>query len=506
MNRLLLLLLALLPLRAAAHVGSPNVFFEGKAGPHPVRVVIRPPATLPGTAQVDVRVEDDDATAVAVQAIFWEAGKDAAPPPIQAARVTGAGPLFNAPVPLLREGSYNVRVAVESAHGGGTVDVPLNSAATQRPAMPNAMRWTLGALGLVLFFAATALAGAAAREATLAPEAVPASRDHRRGRTTSAVVAVLLAGGIGAGALRWQKMDREFRSNALYQPVAVETSIRTSGDTHLLRVALPAANAADDWTTLVTDHGKLVHLFLIRAPQFDAFAHLHPVRRDARTVEGVLPPLPAGDYKLYAEITHENGLSQTLVAQVALPAPLGAARQSAATMTDDVWCLSPTIPAGDSAQPFALDADDSWHVSPPGTPSGSARISSLMGGNRMIFENAGALVANRETSLRFRVLTPSGENVALQPYMGMLGHAVVRRSDGEVFTHLHPVGTISMAAQSLFIRNERPAAPVGPLEPAEEVIFPYAFPRPGDYRLWVQVRVAGRVLTGVFDVRVEPES
>ena len=127
----------------------------------------------------------------------------------------------------------------------------------------------------------------------------------------------------------------------------------------------------------------------------------------------------------------------------------------------------------------------------------------------MVFENAGALMANRETSLRFTVVTPAGENVALQPYMGMRGHAVVRRADGEVFTHLHPVGTISMAAQELFARRDRPASPTPASvsrESAREVIFPYAFPRPGDYRLWVQVRVAARVLTGVFDVRVQPES
>src|SRR5207237_2555851 len=36
----------------SAHVGSPDVFYSGRAGPYDVRVIVRPPEVVPGVARV----------------------------------------------------------------------------------------------------------------------------------------------------------------------------------------------------------------------------------------------------------------------------------------------------------------------------------------------------------------------------------------------------------------------------------------------------------------------
>ena len=497
----------LLPLAAHAHVGSPNVFFDGSAGPNPVHVVIRPPATLPGIAQVDVRVGAEGVTEVSVQATMGNAGRDAAPAPLRANAVAGDEHLFNAVLWLFRDGTYGIHIAVESARGRGTAIIPLNSAATRQPAMPPALGAVLAGLGGLLLLGAIRLAGAAALESTLEPGAVPGRREQRRARIAMIAATLLFAAALSAGTARWRSMDREYRSNALARPLPVVADVLADGPVHRLRLTPPPS--ATGWETLVADHGKLMHLFLVREPDFDTFAHLHPVRRDARTFENVLPALPAGTYRVYGEVTHKNGASQTLTTQVVLPAPIGAAVQAALDpkMLNEIICQSPLVQVGNGVQPFTLDADDSWHISPPPKYAAPARtqVSRLMGGGSMVFENAGDLVENREIALRFSVFTAKGERAAIQAYMGMRGHAVVRRDDGEVFTHLHPAGTISMAAQEVFAAADR-AERVEPVQvdPSSAVAFPYALPRPGAYRLWVQVRVEGRVLTGVFDVRVAP--
>jgi hypothetical protein len=105
----------------------------------------------------------------------------------------------------------------------------------------------------------------------------------------------------------------------------------------------------------------------------------------------------------------------------------------------------------------------------------------------------------------------------MEPYMGMAGHAEFVRSDLSVFAHVHPAGSVSMAALELAqaglpggadsaqmpmsMPMSTPMPESGPLPP--EVHFPYGFPQAGDYRIFVQIKLSGRVETGVFDAHVQ---
>jgi hypothetical protein len=114
--------------------------------------------------------------------------------------------------------------------------------------------------------------------------------------------------------------------------------------------------------------------------------------------------------------------------------------------------------------------------------------------------------------LHFRVLDGQGKPAEdMQPYMGMAAHAVVIRSDASVFAHVHPAGSISMASFELAqaglpdngVRDAM-ASMAMPMESVPpEISFPYGFPKPGLYRIFVQIKRSGSVQTAVFAASVE---
>ena len=484
------LALAALVVLASGHVGSPDVYYRGAAGPYQVSVVVRPPGVVPGRADVTVRVEGGAARRVTVQPVFWATSTGGAPRPDEAAPVPGEPGVYRGELWLMTSGSYSVRVTVEGSAGTGTAFVPLNSVATRRLGMQPATGAALLALAAFLVAGVLTIVGAATREGTLEPGEGPDGRRRRRARIATAATAVLLVLVLTGGKRWWDAEDARYRRQ-LYRPLHVTTDTRTESGRTVLRLAL------DDtvWTSrrmtpLIPDHGKMMHLFLVRAPALDAFAHLHPEPVDSATFEVALPPLPAGSYRVYADVVHASGFARTLTDTVEIDAPA----------------------AGPGRPPHG---DDSWRIA----DAGPAAVSALEDGSTMTWERGTTpLAAGRPAPLTFVVRAPDGAPAALEPYMGMLGHAAVTREDGSVFVHLHPMGTISLASQLAFEHRRRgdtalsalsaaaghvaPAAAHEAHDAAGALTFPYASPTAGRYRVWVQVRRNGRVLTGAFDADV----
>jgi hypothetical protein len=90
----------------------------------------------------------------------------------------------------------------------------------------------------------------------------------------------------------------------------------------------------------------------------------------------------------------------------------------------------------------------------------------------------------------------------LEPYMGMAAHAEIVSSDLQVFAHIHPSGSIPMAALMMASTDSmasmnRNASAVSP-----NLSMPYGFPRPGRYRIFLQFKRAGKIETAYFDTAV----
>ncbi len=521
--------LAALLLVVSGHVGSPDIYFEGQAGPYPIRVIVRSPGVVPGLAQISVRILGGEGGGagrrggvrrVTVLPVRWDAGTEGAPPPDVAEPVPGDSALFSAALWLMTFGSYSVHVTVLGSAGSGTAIVPVQAIATRRLELQRPLGFALLGLGAFLFVGALTIIGAAVRESVLPPGEIPDAKRVRRARVTVGAGTVVLAAMLFLGRTWWNGVDAEYREN-LYRPLESAGSVRhTEGDRRVFRLAIgDSAWRSRRWTPLIPDHGKLMHLFLVGdgPPALTAFAHLHPVALDSMAFDTPLPPVPAGRYRVYADIVHESGFVQTLTDTVELPPP----------------------DTGGGFRPG--DPDDAWWT---GGGTGEAlkdsltvagRVVTLSDGSTMTWERGSEpLVANGDAALHFVVRGPRGAPAELEPYMGMTGHTAVAREDGAVFVHLHPLGTISWAAQQVFLlrgpgdtargsvgkkltelqqRREQEAVRSGaqpghPLHRSERLpapssfSFPYAFPQPGRYRIWVQVKRSGKVLTGSFAAEV----
>jgi hypothetical protein len=460
-----------------AHVGSPDIFFQGDAGPYKLLITIRPPAVVPGVAEIEIRSTSPDVRQIHLVPLrLGFAGQQFPPAPDLAQPSKDDPQFYTGSLWLMVTGSWQVRIDVDGTRGPGRLSVPVPALSTRVLAMQKTVAAILLVLGLVLCVGIVSIAGASAREAVVEPGREPEVSRVRNARVVMAVAAVGVVVLLGFGKQWWGSEEGDYM-RVIFKPLVLRPGL--NGSRLTLRLEDPGwlGRRTDD---LLPDHGHLMHLYMLRLPDLDLVWHLHPEPDSAGSFTQQLPSLPAGRYALFGDIVHANGLAETATAEIELPDIAG--------------------------QP--LTGDDAAGAGPPLAKADYNRsVAPFPGGSRMIWERGETpLHAKRPYLFRFRLEDGAGEPVRdMELYMGMLGHAAFVRSDRSVFAHVHPAGSVPMAALAL-TQPENPHA--GHMMMASsglpaEVSFPYGFPKPGDYRIYVQVKRGGNILTGVFDARVE---
>jgi hypothetical protein len=491
----LVLSMALAPV-CAAHVGSPDVYFQGEAGPYHLVVMIRTPQMIPGVAEFEIRSDTPGIREIKIVPLYIAGEGSKYPPPPDIVNPAAGDPQFFAgKLWLMGSGSWQVRIEADGDKGSGTVAVPVPAYARNTLAMQRGLGILLFGLMSLLVIAIVSIVGAAKREGQLPSGEQPTPRQKRSAHLMMAAALVAVVGILALGNMWWRVSAANRADRMIYVAPKLGVTLDSNGRMNLEigDSKWHSSRAEIVGTALIPDHGHLMHLFLVREPAMDRFYHLHPDRSGAMTFTDDLPPIAGGHYKVFADIVRASGFPDTLVADVDLPDLPGKPLAG-----DDAEAIAP--PLTESAQPNT------------GAP--------LSNGARMIWErDSTPLVSDRLLWFKFRVEDAGGKPVTdLEPYMGMAGHAEFVRSDFSVFAHVHPDGSIPMAAYTLAEAtlgansspDKSPAEDMPGMAMTKasstsgpsEVSFPYGFPKPGLYRIFVQVKRAGKIETGVFDANV----
>ena len=471
----------------------------GTAGPYRLFVTVRPPVVIPGVAEIEVRAEPDGSSGARVTGIQIApiplVGEASVHPPVADAMKAAPGDkrFFTGALWIMASGSWQVRFTVTGNRGGGVLSIPVPATASSTKGMQTGLGLILSALGLVLVAGVVGIVGAAVRDARL-PAGETAEASRRRGALIAmAVTLVVMVAAVVLGKIWWNSEADDY-AHYVYKPLTMQAAV-SADEVLRLKIQDPGWIKSRKVDDFVLDHDHLMHLYLIREPGMDVVFHLHPDQVAPGEFDLKLPSMPAGDYRVYADVVHATGFPETLVARLTLPEVPGRAL------------------AGDDAQGLAPA------LSSPGGCS-TAEVGSrfkLPDGYTMVWNNAGTVAAKTPESFRFSLLGADGKAPAdMALYMGMVGHAAFVKDDGTVFAHVHPSGTVSMAALMMAAAQNDAAAKktdtamsAMPGMGAESRVpntvgFPYGFPTPGAYRIFVQMKHGATVETAAFDACAGP--
>jgi hypothetical protein len=486
---------------AWAHVGNKDVFQTIKAGPYTLFVTVRTPTVIPGVATIEVRSTGAAISGLTITPLLLTGEASKHPPTPDAMQVSSADPAFyTGSLWLMGAGSWQVRFGITGAAGSATASVPVVAAPIAVLTMQRPLGLALAALGLLLVVGFVGIVRAAVGEARLAPGAQPDPKRRRRAVFASAAALVFAVFAIALGGWWWHVEAADyaselFRAADLRPTLQGSTLILSTGqivkgqpyDGHALGEWDPTPNAR-----LLLDHGKPMHLYAIRWPQMDAVYHLHPATTGKFGLSETLPNMPPGEYKLYADVVYLSGFAETMTATM-------------------------NVPPGLSTSPLA--ADDASAAPPPLSAGELGTSYKLPDGFTMVWDKPATITATTPYGFRFTLLDPTGKPAQdMQPYLGMAGHAAFVKTDGSTFAHTHPDGSAAMPAVMLADASSLASSGassgaaggsssmdamngsdiIGPT-----VTFPYGFPAPGRYRIFIQMKHGSTVETGVFDTEVQ---
>lgn len=242
---------------------------------------------------------------------------------------------------------------------------------------------------------------------------------------------------------------------------------------------------------VVPDHGKMMHLIALDLPEATDLHPVHPRMDGPGASRFRFTPSRTGTYKVFGDLLRRTGEGETVTA------------------------LLEIREGGQRGSGLLDDPDDSRSMQPAvGSLPVDADSYPLGGGFWLRWDRsdsaASPLRAGEFLKLAFEVVDAEGEIVhGLEPYMGMRGNLLILRWDGSVFAHVHPMGTLAgrMPAGMSHSADAAPMVHAGAgadhAHESARVTFPYGFPEPGMYRLWVQVKRQGKMYTGLFDTRVD---
>jgi hypothetical protein len=498
-NRLLILILLVIAQLTLAsppahgHVGSPDVYVEGNAGPYRLSVVVRPPLVIPGVAEIELRSQTHGIDRIEITPIPLTGEASKHPPVPDAMRRPSAdAQYFTGHLWIMATGSWQIRFAVSGNQGPGVFSVPVPATAMGTRKMERGLGIILAILGVVLFVGLVGIVGAAAREAQLPPGAKAPPAGRRRAYVAMAVTFVLLIAAIILGNKWWGAEAADY-SHYIYKPLDMQAQLEP-GNILNLKLSDPGWVKQRKLDDFIPDHDHLMHLYMLRWPAMDVVFHLHPEEIGTGEFQLALPTVPRGVYRLYADVVHANGFPETLVSSITLPYIAGRAL------------------AGDDAEGTSV-ALKYW-----GEATQTSASYKLPDGYTMVWKRPATLVAKAPHDFTFELLDPDGQP-ASDPalYMGMPGHAAFVKTDGSVFAHIHPSGSASMAAlmiaqsqndqaqsgQSSSDMKNMPGMDMNQGTPPNTVSFPYGFPSAGTYRIFVQMKHGNMIETGVFDAGVE---